>query len=73
MQIDLLRILLVVTAILVVPMLGGAVAGLIADRVARTSPMFTLIGFGIGNLFAIVGIWLLIRGGGRSKGDPDAS
>ncbi|MDQ3880154.1 MAG: hypothetical protein M3295_03640 [Chloroflexota bacterium] len=71
-QLALLRILLVVSAIVVVPMLGGAIAGLVADGIARTSPMFALIGFGIGNLIAIVGVWLFIRSGLRRRGDPDA-
>ena len=72
-QLNLLRVLLVVTAIMVVPMLGGAVAGLVVDAMAGTSPAFALIGFGIGNLVAIIGIWLFIRAALRRRGDTEAS
>ncbi len=72
-QINLLRILLAVTAIMVVPMLGGAIAGLVVDGVLRTSSIYALIGFGIGNLVAFVGIWLFIRAAQRRRDDTEAS
>ena len=57
----LVRILGQVTAIVAIPMVGGAVAGLVLDGILETSPLFVLIGFGVGNLLAIGGIWLYIR------------
>lgn len=81
----LIRILGHVTLIMVVPMLGGAVAGLLADSALGTSPLFVLSGFAAGNLIAATGIWLYIRthrpdvpGGGagteaRNEGAASAS
>lgn len=71
----LIRILGHVSAILIVPMVGGAVLGLLLDRSQGTSPLFVFSGFALGNLVAIAGIWLYIwshtrRGFGR-KGDGD--
>ncbi|MCC6618399.1 MAG: hypothetical protein IT341_05090 [Chloroflexi bacterium] len=40
----------------IVPMLGGAILGLVADAMARTSPQFVLIGLAGGTLVSIV--WL---------------
>jgi F0F1-type ATP synthase assembly protein I len=57
----LVRILGHVTAIVMIPMLTGTVAGLVADRILGTSPLFVLGGFVVGNLVAIGGIWLYIR------------
>jgi len=57
----LVRILGHVTAIVMIPMLAGTVAGLVADRVLGTSPMLVLSGFVVGNLVAFGGIWLYIR------------
>ena len=39
-----------------VPMLGGAIAGLVADAIARTAPQFVLIGLAAGTLVSI--LWL---------------
>lgn len=60
-SIGLIRILGHVTLIMAVPMLGGAVAGLLADSALGTSPLFVLSGFAAGNLIAATGIWLYIR------------
>lgn len=75
----LVKILGQVTAIVAIPMVGGAVAGLVLDGVLGTSPLFVLIGFGVGNLIAIGGIWLFIRtqsgtygADGRSRPRDDA-
>jgi F0F1-type ATP synthase assembly protein I len=57
----LIRILGHVSAIMAIPMVGGAVAGILLDRAQGTSPLFVLSGFAIGNLVAIIGIWLYIR------------
>jgi hypothetical protein len=73
--IGLVKILGLVTVIMVVPIVGGSVAGLVLDRVLGTSPLLVLIGLAVGSLIAAIGIWLLIRagarrgyGGGRSDG-----
>jgi hypothetical protein len=61
----LVRILAQVTAIMVIPMGGGAVAGLVLDMSLETSPLFVLIGLAVGTLLSGLGIWLLIRAGLR--------
>jgi F0F1-type ATP synthase assembly protein I len=57
----LIRIMGHISAIMVIPMVGGAVLGILIDRSQGTSPLFVLSGFAVGNLVAIVGIWLYIR------------
>jgi hypothetical protein len=59
----LIRILAQVTAIMVIPMVGGAVAGLVLDGLLGTSPLCVLLGLGVGTLISAIGIWLLIRSG----------
>ncbi len=66
--IGLVRILGQVTVILFVPMVGGAVAGIILDRILGTTPLCVLGGFGLGNVVAVIGIALLIRSGRRKYG-----
>jgi hypothetical protein len=61
----LVKILGLVTLIMVIPMVGGAVAGLVLDRLLHTSPVLALTGLGVGTLIAAIGIWLLIRAGAR--------
>lgn len=61
----LVKILGLVTLIMVIPMVGGSVAGLLLDGVFGTSPLLVLIGLAVGSLIASIGIWLLIRGGAR--------
>jgi F0F1-type ATP synthase assembly protein I len=61
----LVKILGQVTLIMVIPMVGGSVAGLVLDVMMDTAPLFVLSGLGIGTLIAAVGIWLLIRSGMR--------
>lgn len=41
---------------ILVPMLGGAIVGLVADAIARTAPQFVLIGLAAGTLVSI--LWL---------------
>jgi F0F1-type ATP synthase assembly protein I len=55
------RILGEVTLMMVAPMLGGVVVGLVLDAQAGTSPIFVLGGLGLGSLTAAAGIWLYIR------------
>jgi hypothetical protein len=66
----LIKILAQVTAIMVIPMVGGTVLGLVVDGMFGTSPMWVLIGLGVGTLISVTGIWLLIRAGVR-KGYTD--
>ena len=61
----LVKIMGLVTLIMVVPMMGGGVAGLVLDRLLGTSPMLVLLGVAVGSLIAAIGIWLLIRTGVR--------
>ena len=61
----LVKILGLVTAIMVIPMMGGALAGLVLDAALRTSPWLVLAGLAAGTLIASIGIWLLIREGVR--------
>lgn len=69
----LIRILAQVTAIMVIPMVGGAVAGLVLDGILGTSPLCVLLGLGVGTLISAIGVWLLIRAGvrkGYTGGSP---
>ena len=68
----LVKILAQVTAIMVIPMVGGAVACLVIDGMQGTSPLYVLIGLAVGTLISAIGIWLLIRAGVR-KGYTDGS
>ena len=61
----LVKILGLVTLIMVVPIVGGSVTGLVLDGVFGTGPMLVLIGLAVGSLIAAIGIWLLIRAGAR--------
>jgi hypothetical protein len=72
--IGLIRILGQVTLIMVVPMAGGAAAGILLDALLGTTPICVLSGFAAGNLVAILGIWLYIRRGLRQlRGDTTDS
>jgi hypothetical protein len=71
--IGLVKILGLVTLIMVIPIVGGAVAGLILDGMLVTSPLLVLTGLAVGSLIAAIGIWLLIRAGvarGYTGGGP---
>ncbi len=67
---DLVRILGHVTLILVVPMVGGVVLGLVLDAMLATSPLLAFGGLMVGSLAAAFGVWLYIRahGGARDAG-----
>ena len=65
----LIKILGQVTLIMVIPLVGGAVAGLVLDGMSGTTPLFVLIGLGLGTLISAIGIWLLIRSGVRRFAD----
>ena len=68
----LVKILGQVTGIMVIPIVGAAVVGLVADRILGTSPLLVLIALIVGTLVAALGIWLLIRAGIRNgyRGRP---
>ena len=66
----LVKIMAQVTAIMVFPILGGAVAGLLIDMALETSPLFVLSGVLLGTALSATGIWLLIRAG--TRGEPVA-
>ena len=61
----LVKILGLVTLIMVIPIVGASVVGLVLDGVFGTSPLLVLIGLAVGSLIAAIGIWLLIRAGAR--------
>jgi hypothetical protein len=61
----LVKILGIVTGIMVIPMVGGAVTGLLLDGILGTGPLLVLSGLAVGTLIAATGIWLLIRAGVR--------
>jgi hypothetical protein len=50
------RVLAQVTLIVALPLLGGVVAGLVADGILETTPLFVLTGMAIGTLVTI--LWL---------------
>lgn len=69
---DLVRILGHVTLILVVPMVGGVVLGLVLDTMLKTSPLLVFGGLVVGSLVAAMGVWLYIRAHTRARGEaPD--
>lgn len=61
----LIKIMGLVTLIMVIPIVGGSVAGLVLDRIFGTSPLLVLLGLAVGSLLAAIGIWALIRAGVR--------
>jgi hypothetical protein len=60
-SLGLARILGEVTLMMVAPMLGGVVVGLVLDAQAGTSPIFVLGGLVLGSLTSGIGIWLYAR------------
>lgn len=63
----LVRILGHVTLIMVLPIVGGTVAGFVADGMLRTTPLLVLSGLAAGTLIASIGIWLYILAGTRGR------
>jgi F0F1-type ATP synthase assembly protein I len=61
----LIKIMGLVTLIMVIPIVGGSVVGLVLDRIFGTSPLLVLLGLAAGSLLAAIGIWALIRAGAR--------
>jgi hypothetical protein len=64
----LIKILGLVTAIMVIPMVGGVVAGLVLAGTFGGA----LLGLAGGTLISAIGIWMLIRAGVR-RGYTDRS
>ena len=64
-RIGLVKLMGLVTLIMVIPMVGGAVAGVVIDGMLGTSPLLVLSGLAVGTLIAAIGIWLLINAGVR--------
>jgi F0F1-type ATP synthase assembly protein I len=52
------RVLAQVSLMVALPLLGGAIIGLVADNVLATTPLYTLIGLALGSLITAV---LLLR------------
>ena len=50
------RVLAQVTLIVVLPLVGGVIAGLVADGMLGTAPLFVLSGLAIGTL--VTALWL---------------
>jgi hypothetical protein len=61
----LVKILAHVTGIMVIPMVGGAVTGIILDGMLGTTPLCVLSGLAVGTLISAIGIALYIRAGVR--------
>ena len=56
----------------ILPLLGGAIAGLVADRVGQTAPLFVLIGMAVGTIVSV--LWLrayIVSGVRRLRPDDD--
>jgi len=68
---DLARVFAQVSAIVIIPILGGAALGIVADRSLGNASLWVFVGFGIGNLLAIIGIWLYIRTQRRRMAEGD--
>lgn len=48
------RVLALVSLMVALPLLGGAIIGLVADNVLATTPLYTLIGLALGSLISAV-------------------
>jgi F0F1-type ATP synthase assembly protein I len=55
------RDLLGLGGFLVAAVVGGTVLGLVADKLAGTSPLFVLLGVALGIVAAGVGFWSRVR------------
>lgn len=73
------RVLAQVSLMVALPLLGGAIIGLVADNVLATAPLYTLIGLALGSVITAV---LLIRyvmtnsarlRAGAPRQDPDGN
>ncbi|MEO7296075.1 MAG: hypothetical protein ABIZ57_08015 [Candidatus Limnocylindria bacterium] len=56
----------------IVPLLGGVIAGLVADGFGQTAPLFVLIGMAVGTIVSV--LWLrayIVSGARRLRRDDD--
>lgn len=53
--------LVLVTLIVAVPILGGAVAGILLDRNLSTTPIFMFAGMLLGGVMTVLGVAWLVR------------
>ncbi|MGI8829909.1 MAG: hypothetical protein ACR2I5_09105 [Candidatus Limnocylindria bacterium] len=61
-----------VTLRVIVPLLGGVIAGLVADGIGQTAPLFVLIGMAVGTIVSV--LWLrvyIVSGVQRLRRDDD--
>jgi positive regulator of sigma E activity len=61
-----------VTLRVIVPLLGGVIAGLVADGIGQTAPLFVLIGMAVGTTVSV--LWLrayIVSGVQRLRRDDD--
>ena len=64
------RVLAQVTLIVVLPLVGGVIAGLVADGALGTSPLFVLSGLAIGTLVTAVWLrWFITTNVSRLRGE----
>lgn len=64
------RVLAQVTLIVALPLVGGVIAGLVADGTMGTSPLFVLSGLAIGTLVTAVWLrWFITTNVSRLRGE----
>ncbi|HEX4935712.1 MAG TPA: hypothetical protein VFV33_21175, partial [Gemmatimonadaceae bacterium] len=67
------RVLAQVTLIVALPLVGGVVAGLVADGTMGTSPLFVLSGLAIGTLVTALWLrWFITTNVSRLRGEGPA-
>ena len=67
------RVLAQVTLIVALPLVGGVIAGLVADGALGTSPLFVLSGLAIGTLVTALWLrWFITTNVTRLRGDGPA-
>jgi len=67
------RVLAQVTLIVALPLVGGVIAGLVADGNLGTSPLFVLSGLAIGSLVTAIWLrWFIATNVTRLRGEAPA-
>jgi F0F1-type ATP synthase assembly protein I len=65
------KVLAQVTLIVALPLVGGVIAGLVADGMLETSPLFALSGLAIGTLVTVLWMrWYIMSNAARLRGTP---
>ena len=68
------RVLAQVTLIVALPLVGGVVAGLVADGMLGTSPLLVLSGLAIGTLVTVLWLrWFITSNAARLRGAGPAA